>query len=527
MPVIDPWPGRGDVLRVGTWWHRLGPADGLFQWEKGRKSGRPHGRSPTGNATVNDANIPGTRVGLRLGILALIAVLCGILTGAFAVLPSLLASVAGIAWLIADESTRRRRSRGLTDAATALPNVRAMMRAAALEPPAMVVAARIDRFGPLAEQLGPEATARLVTGVADRLRLANREHRIFRIAEDCLAWLETAGDQIAMQDRLEAVVAVMRSPVNCGYPIDVTLTLGIADDAGASPEQLVGNATQAAGDAARKGLRWERFSSDAGEEADWHLSLLGELDSAMASGQVWNAYQPKLDIATGRITGAEALVRWLHPRRGPIAPDDFIPLVEEHGRARDLTFHVLVKALEDAGLWERSGRPVGVAVNVPLALVAEEGFVDQVRQTLHHGPVPPERLTIEVTGSTARHDVRRIGQALAGWRALGVAISIDDRGAGGPAPELLRKLPADEIKIDRSLVQTIAADPRGAASMRSMIELAHKLGMKVVAEGVEDEACLLLLKELGCDAGQGFYIGRPMSAGNLSVFLGGNTREAA
>jgi EAL domain-containing protein (putative c-di-GMP-specific phosphodiesterase class I) len=418
-------------------------------------------------------------------------------------------------------------SRAHIDTGTELPNRRAMVLAAQLAPPQMVVVALVDRFQAIATGFGAEAGERLVRKVAERLRLANVERLIYRIDEASLAWMETAGEQITMEDRLEAVVAVMRSPVDCGLQVDVALTLGIAEAADETLEQLLANASAAALRAAGSGLRWERFRSDCDQEADWHLSLVGELDAAMASGQVWNSYQPRLDIATGSIIGAEALVRWLHPERGPIAPDDFIPLLEEHGRAGDLTFHVLVRALEDAAQWERSGRPVGVSINLSAALFAEEEFIEQIRQVLNHCPVPPDRLTIEVSEAAVMRNAQRAIAALASWRSIGINVAIDDYGTAGLPLDCLQNLPAAELKIDRSFVQTIDTDERNAFMVRSSIELAHDLGMKAAAEGVESDTCLQILRELGCDHGQGFYIGRPMSAANLSVFLGGNTRDAA
>ena len=444
-------------------------------------------------------------------------------SGAYALLAVFL-PLTGVAVALVLRAYRYRR---LRDPFTGLPNAAALAEAASKDPVATVVVARIDRYGPVTSCLDQNEASQLVRQVAARLSLANPEHRIYRLDDESLAWTEAARDRLTMADRLEAVVAVMKSAIDCGHRIDVTLTLGMADNRGDDIQQLLGNAAVAARHAARKGLRWERFSEDESHEVDWHLSLLGELDAAMASGQVWNAYQPKLDIATGEIIGAEALVRWLHPQRGPIAPDNFIPLVEEHGRARDLTFHVLVKALEDAASWERGGRPIGVAVNLSAALLAEDDFIDQIRQTLQHSPVPPERLTVEISESAVIHDSTSAVMALQSWRELGVNISIDDYGTGQSNLGYLQKLLASEIKIDRSFVQTIGNDGRNAVMVRSTISLAHELGMKIVAEGVENQACLDMLRDFGCDTGQGFYIGRPMSAGNLSVFLGGNAREAA
>jgi EAL domain-containing protein (putative c-di-GMP-specific phosphodiesterase class I)/CHASE2 domain-containing sensor protein len=438
------------------------------------------------------------------------------------------ASVAGAA-LIAE----RYRVRVMTDAATGLPNLAALAESAEPSDFSTIVVARIDRFAAIASGLGPETTAKLVSRVADRLHMINREAPIYRTDEASLAWLEQDGDRTTFEDRLQAIIAVMRSPVDCGRLIDVALTLGMADasdeagDGASDAKQLVANASLAALHASRKGLRWERFTGRDGDETNWHLSLLGELDAAMASGQVWNAYQPKLDIVSGEIIGAEALVRWLHPERGPIPPDNFIPLVEEHGRARDLTFHVLVRALEDAVRWDVAERPIGVAVNVSATLLGDKDFIEQVRETLENSALPNHRVTIEVTESAAMKNPEAAVAALASWRALGVNISIDDYGTGQSSLGYLQKLPATELKIDKSFIQAINSDPRNAIMVRSTIGLAHELGIKVVAEGIEDAACLATLAEMGCDTAQGYHIGRPMSAANLAIFLKGNLRAAA
>ncbi|MDB5698232.1 MAG: hypothetical protein JWN69_1036, partial [Alphaproteobacteria bacterium] len=336
----------------------------------------------------------------------------------FEIAPAVAALVAAACAAGAALLAERYRARVMIDAATGLPNLAALEEAAQLGFSTVVVA-HIDRFAAIAAGLGVDTTAKLVSRVAERLSVINAETPVYRIDEASLAWIESHGHQATLDDRLQAIIAVMRSPVDCGRLIDVALTLGTAEvaaevgaEAGAKhgayhsvdARQLVANASLAASHAARNGLRWERFAGGDSDETNWHLSLLGELDAAMASGQVWNAYQPKLDIVSGEIIGAEALVRWLHPQRGPIAPDNFIPLVEEHGRARDLTFHVLVRALEDAVRWEAAERPIGVAVNVSATLLGDEDFIEQVRETLENSPLPNNRVTIEVTESAAMNN---------------------------------------------------------------------------------------------------------------------------
>ncbi|CAA9537410.1 MAG: diguanylate cyclase/phosphodiesterase (GGDEF & EAL domains) with PAS/PAC sensor(s), partial [uncultured Sphingomonadaceae bacterium] len=404
---------------------------------------------------------------------------------------------------------RRFEERALTDGETGLPNLKALARISARPGDANIVVARIDRFASLAAGLGPAGTANLVLRVADRLRFANGERPIYRTDDASLAWVEGPGDESSLEDRLDAICAVMRQPVDCGRLVDVSLAFGLATGQRFDAQQLVANAALAALHASQKGARWSRFTEADGEETNWQLSLLGELDMAMMSGQLWNAYQPKLDLKSGKIVGAEALVRWHHPNRGPIEPDSFIPIVEEHGRARDLTAHVLEQALEDALHWEDLGHEIGVAVNVSATLLADHEFIEMVAVILQGSQLSPDRVTIEVTESAAMESPERAIAALEGWRSHGVNISIDDYGTGQSSLNYLQKLPATELKIDKSFVQTIGSDQRNAIMVRSTIALAHELGMKVVAEGIEDAECLALLGEMGCDTAQGYHIGRP------------------
>ncbi len=291
---------------------------------------------------------------------------------------------------------------------------------------------------------------------------------------------------------------------------------------------MVANAALAAEQAEEGSELFRHFGAIDTGEIEWQLSLLGELDQAMAQGFLWNAYQPKLDLASGRIVSVEALVRWTHGQRGPIRPDEFIPVLEKAGRIRDLTLHVLEQALDDALAWDRRGYPIGVAVNVSAALLADHGFIERVGHMLLSHRLPDGRVTIEVTETATMNAPDHAVAALNSWRAMGVRVSIDDYGTGQSSLGYLQRLPADELKIDMSFVRTIATDHRNAIMVRSTIALAHELGLKVVAEGIEDGICLEALREMGCDIGQGYHIGRPTDADSLLVALrGGEGREAA
>jgi EAL domain-containing protein (putative c-di-GMP-specific phosphodiesterase class I)/CHASE2 domain-containing sensor protein len=441
-----------------------------------------------------------------------------------AALPALLAAgvAGGIALLM-----ERYHQRALADEETGLPNLAALEAALGGRGGGSIVIAHINRFAEIASGLGPAATAQLVLRVSERLKFTNADRIVFRPDEASLAWIEAPEDEETVGDRIEAIAALMRAPVECGCLVDVTLSFGLATGEGIDAKHLAANASLAAARASRKGIRWSKFVDADSDETHWHLSLLGELDAAMASGQVWNAYQPKLDLATGRIVGVEALVRWLHPQRGPIAPDSFISLLEEHGRVRELTTHVLAQALEDARVWDAAGHSLGVAVNVSATLLADHGFIEQVGQMLQANPLPPERITIEITETAAINSADTAVAALESWRALGVNVSIDDYGTGQSSLGYLQKLPASELKIDRSFIQTVNDDHRNAIMVRSTIALAHELGMKVVAEGIEDEDCLKALAEMGCDTGQGYFISRPVSAAAVMDLVAEKLRKAA
>jgi EAL domain-containing protein (putative c-di-GMP-specific phosphodiesterase class I)/CHASE2 domain-containing sensor protein len=441
----------------------------------------------------------------------------------FRLTPALLALATAALSALILHAAHHFRQRALVDNGTGLPNGAALALAAPAAATPVVVA-RIEHFAAISAGIGPAATENLVQRVADRLRFGH-EHAIYRVDEAHLAWIEAEDGAATLEERIEALAALMRAPVDCGRPIDVGLAFGVADPVAAGARQQISDAALAAERAARRGARWERFA--AGEETDWHLSLFAELDAAIDAGQIWNAYQPKLDIASGRIVGAEALVRWDHPRRGPIPPDRFIPIVEAEGRARDLTLHVLRRALEDAAGWRARGLDLGIAVNISATLLLDPAFAVMLEEEIAAARLPAECVTLEVTESAAMKDSGEAIAALKSWRALGVGISIDDYGTGQSSLAYLQTLPATELKIDKSFVTDLSANERNAIMVRSTIALAHELGMKVVAEGIEDGDCLARLAGMGCDTGQGWHIGKPMSATDIAALFPVEKRAAA
>jgi EAL domain-containing protein (putative c-di-GMP-specific phosphodiesterase class I)/CHASE2 domain-containing sensor protein len=430
---------------------------------------------------------------------------------------------AGVAGGIGLAASRRREG-SLADSDTGLANLAALERDCRGSAGVTVAFARIDDFAGLLSTLGAAGAAQLVRGVADRLALGASAARIYRIEEAGLAWIEPADAELG--ERFEGLDAVMRAPFVAGRKVEVRTHFGVARGPGASARQLCADAGLAALHAAEAGRSWQIFSPADLELAHWRVSLLAELDSALESGELWNAYQPKLDLRSGRIVAVEALVRWDHPERGTLAPDTFIPLVEQHGRAADMTLHVMAQALAQAATWRDSGCPLGIAVNISATLLHDPSFADRLEQLLRASGIAAERVTLEITESAAMADPDSAVVALQRWRALGVGVSIDDYGTGQSSLSYLQKMPATELKIDRVFVAAITGDPRNRILVRSTIAMAHELGLEVVAEGVEDEATLELLREMGCDVIQGYYVSRPLRAEAVAAFAQETMRPA-
>ncbi len=256
------------------------------------------------------------------------------------------------------------------------------------------------------------------------------------------------------------------------------------------------------------------------------LALLGALQHAINNNELMLYYQPQSEITTRIIQGVEALVRWQHPIYGFVMPDEFIPLAEQTGHIASLTHWVLKTAIHQCKEWLDSGRHLCVSVNLSALNLREVTLPETIAALLEHEQVPPAFLRVEVTESAVMTDVERALDVLTRISALGVRISVDDFGTGYSSLAYLKRLPTDELKIDRSFIQHITEVEADVAIVRSTIALAHSLGMQVVAEGVENEATWHLLEALECDTVQGYYLSRPLSAQNFELWLS-ETKEVA
>jgi EAL domain-containing protein (putative c-di-GMP-specific phosphodiesterase class I) len=238
-------------------------------------------------------------------------------------------------------------------------------------------------------------------------------------------------------------------------------------------------------------------------------------------------YQPEVELATGETRRVEALVRWQHPERGLLLPDSFIPLARQSALVRPITRYVLDAALCQCRAWQDAGIDVGVAINLAGRDLADSRLEEEVSEALRRWKLEPELLELEIPESAIISERERIQKMVARLSERGVRVAVDDFGSGYASLGHLKQLPVDVLKVDRSFVQNIGVDAEDEAIVRSTIDLAHNLGIAVVAEGVESEDVLQRLRALGCDLAQGFCLARPASADEVTAWLLGRSSEAA
>ena len=239
------------------------------------------------------------------------------------------------------------------------------------------------------------------------------------------------------------------------------------------------------------------------------------------------AFQPKVDARTGQVMGVEALARWTHPALGAIGPDEFIPLAEASGLMRPLTTTVLRQALTACKGWQRRGGRIGVAVNVSADTVLDPNFVTEVAELLTAVNLSPDLLTLELTEGVLVDDPGLATERMAELRAHGVKLSVDDFGTGYSSLTYLKGLPIDEVKIDKGFVDAVVSDAADRAVVRAVVDIAHTLGLRVVAEGVEQDEQRRVLHELGVDELQGYLHARPMPALEMAAWLRGRDESVS
>lgn len=416
--------------------------------------------------------------------------------------------------------------RCFVDQETGLQNQRSLRKELAEAQNHIVVVVQVANFTDVLNVLGQERASQLLVRVSERLS-AMTSGTIYRMNFNTLGWTIHSMTDAEHANQIEVGIALFNLPIEIdGRSIKVVPSFGSSDAINDGTHSL-NLAMQAASRATERHVRWERHTVQHGKESDWRLALASELDAALASNEIWVAYQPKFDTRLGKITCAEALIRWSHPERGEINPEGLISIVERSGRISDLTCHVLRRTLQHQQEWSNSGLDLGIAVNVSAMLPADASFIRRVQEIVAEFPGSAERLTLEVTESAAIAQSDETVIALEKLAALGITISIDDYGTSQSTLSYLKKLPASEIKIDKSFVTDLEPGTSDDLLVTSTIQLAHSLGLRVVAEGVETEEIMAHLTEAGCDFIQGWHIARPMPANEIVEFVKVSKKAAA
>lgn len=408
----------------------------------------------------------------------------------------------------------RFRAQRLIDEETGLPNARSLCAPGA---GSTLVVTQLDNYESLLGVLGTKLAAEVVKRVADRLVLIALDAQVYRTAERHLAFVAPPGE--AVDDMLDGLRGILLRPIEvAGRRVDVAVSLGCSADGAAGIGRQLVDATLAADEALRAGVFWRRSTADTGD-LERSITLMGELDAALAAEQIEVFYQPKYHLRENRITSVEALVRWPHPERGFIAPDLFVPLAETTNRIGPLTLYVLQRVARDLSNLRADHADITAAVNISAKLLSSPSFNAEVETILNDAGVPTSALIFEITESAAMSDPASAIAALDHYREMGIAVSMDDYGTGQSTLTYLRQLPLSELKIDRSFVQHAHNVRNDSVLVRSTVSLAHDLGLKVVAEGVEDLECLVFLRECGCDLAQGYFISRPLPLPQLLTML--------
>ncbi|WP_159441807.1 putative bifunctional diguanylate cyclase/phosphodiesterase [Williamsia sterculiae] len=324
-------------------------------------------------------------------------------------------------------------------------------------------------------------------------------------------------DEIAGAIAMAANQTVVINDVGVHVESRVGMTACPVDDPALVPEAetLLQRAHVAAAAARLRQPRYAVYEPSMDGDRALQMRLMGEFENALATGQLRVHYQPRVDLHLNRVTGVEALVRWQHPRDGLIAPGVFLPIIEQTGLLPQLTAFVIDSALERSAQWRSEGMDLDVGINLAARNLVDANLPEAVRKAIRRHRVPPDRIEFEVTESSALTDTERALNTLLTLRGIGASLSIDDYGTGYSSLDYLRTLPVQRVKIDRSLVGTMTRARADAAIVGSTVELARLLGVKAVAEGVEDSATLQALRIVGCDEAQGFYLAKPVSAEDL------------
>ncbi len=383
----------------------------------------------------------------------------------------------------------------------------------------------LDRFKEVNDTLGHHVGDQLLVVAAERIAgcLAPGD-TLARLGGDEFAVLSPGTELDEASLLAETISVALEEPfrlTDATVAIAASIGLVVAPGHGRDHESLLRRADLAMYEAKRMHSRCVAFVPELEGTDSMRLALLGELRDAIRGDRLSVHYQPKIGVTDGEVVGVEALVRWNCPGHGPVGPDVFVPMAEQAGLIGELTGHVLSKAIAEAAGWLANGWPIGLAVNISPQSLLDEDLPEEIAQHLAWNLYPPELLTLEITEDSVMSDAPRVWSILERLDQLGVRISVDDFGTGHSSLVNLRRMPVCEVKIDRGFVTDLLLEHDDEVIVRSTVDLAHNLGLTVVAEGVETEEILSALGEMGCDIAQGYGISRPLAPEHLLTWLRG------
>ena len=390
-----------------------------------------------------------------------------------------------------------------------------------------VAVINLNRFRRINEHLGYSVGDAVLTKMAARLAaVPSVKSAVARFAADQFAAFTRLPDESALQTWGTSLVVALADPVFVeAQPIDISTTIGLARSTdAATTDELLRCAELALESARREKRPLAIYEKTLKPEARDQLSLLGELRLALERDELRLFFQPKIDMATNRVAGAEVLLRWQHPTRGLLGPAAFVPFAEQTGFIRRMTRWTLDRAIAQGAAWHRAGKSLSLAVNISADDLDDARLDSRVAGLLTRHQLPPSLLTLELTESGFIDDPERALGMLNAIAALGVKLSIDDFGTGYSSLSHLARMPVHEVKIDRSFIQELESNPEFATVVRSAIDMGHSLGLQVVAEGIESELSAKRLREFKCDIAQGYLYARPMPLDQLEAWLEGKTR---
>ncbi|MBB3990653.1 EAL domain-containing protein [Croceicoccus naphthovorans] len=367
-----------------------------------------------------------------------------------------------------------------------------------------LVVAKIENYEAILASLEPASHSIFVRQIGQRLSIGG-SNRIYTDTTGHFAWFD---DLEHARSHVAGLLALTNSPIRIGdRTLDFSASFGLLDCEIGKARQAISATVVAAEQAATRRTQIAFVSEQDGFDANWQLSLLASLDAAIKREQIYLLYQPQRSFADGSLVGCEALVRWRHPERGVISPSQFIPQIERAGRLKPLTAHTLRLAARASRSFEREG--LRISVNVSATMIADDDFPAFIEENVLASGGRPEAITIEVTETAKIPDLDRAANNLGKLQSRGFHIALDDFGTGEANLSLLVALPCDELKIDRSFVVLAQHSDRARMVIGALAQTTNRSGMRLVAEGIETEDDRVILSELGCEIGQGYFFGRP------------------